>query len=231
DVKTEKGTWINFPMYGSGELEEGEDFITFLSKDSVIADLEKKIDFTGVDLDLNFHVTEDAQLKIIFNEQLGDEIIANGYGNLGIQLNQLGDISMEGTYVISDGKYNFAMGPIKQTFYIVPGGSITWTGNPYEANLDLSTYYKVKTSFAELSSDQAGSGLQEIQCYLNLTESLMKPKIDFDIKAPKADESAKALLSRVTSDKDELNRQFFSLLLTKNFLPLKGSTRAGGGAA
>ena len=231
DVKTEKGTWINFPMYGSGELEEGEDFITFISKDSVIADLEKKIDFTGVDLDLNFNVTDDAQLKIIFNEQLGDEIIANGYGNLGIQLNQLGDISMEGTYVISDGRYNFAMGPVKQTFYIVPGGSITWTGNPYEANLNLSTYYKVKTSFAELSSDQTGSGLQEIQCYLNLTESLMKPKIDFDIKAPKADESGKALLSRVTSDKDELNRQFFSLLLTKNFLPLKGSTKAGGGAA
>lgn len=231
NVKTEKGTWVNFPMYGSSELEEGEDFISFISKDSIVSDLEKKIDFTGVDLDLNFQVTDEAQLKIIFNEQLGDEIIANGNGKLGIKLNQLGDISMDGTYVISDGKYNFAMGPIKQTFYIVPGGSITWTGNPYEANLDLSTYYKVKTSLAELSSDQAGSGLQEIQCYLNLTESLMKPKIVFDIKAPKADESGKTLISRVTSDKDELNRQFFSLLLTKNFQPLKGSTKAGGGAA
>ncbi len=231
NVKTEKGTWVNFPMYGSSELEEGEDFIAFISKDSIATALDKKIDFTGVDLDLNFKVTEDAQLKIIFNEQLGDEIIANGNGNIGVKLNQLGDISIDGTYVVSDGKYNFAMGPIKQTFYVVPGGSITWTGNPFEASLDLSTYYKVKTSLAELSPDQAGSGIQEVQCYLNLTESLLQPKIVFDIKVPKADESGKALIARVTSDKDELNRQFFSLLLSKNFQPLKGSTKAGSGSA
>jgi hypothetical protein len=59
----------------------------------------------------------------------------------------------------------------------------------------------------------------------------MKPTIGFDIKAPKADESGKALISRITADKDELNRQFFSLLLWKRFQPLRGTTAAGGSAA
>lgn len=232
DMKTEKGTAINFPMYGTSDIEGSADFITFKSNDTTIVAEEKKIDFTGVDLDLNFRVTPDADLKIIFNEQLGDEILAKGNANMSIKLNQLGDLSLDGTYYISEGsKYNFAMGPVKQTFYIVEGGSIAWTGNPYEATLNLSTYYRVKASLAELSSDQISSGLQEVQCYLNLTESLMQPTIGFDIKVPKADESGKALVARVTSDKDELNRQFFSLLLTKNFSPLKGSTKAGGGAA
>lgn len=232
NLKTQKGTWINFPMYGSGDLKDGADFITFKTHDSIVDAIEKKIDFTGVDLDLNFEVTKDADLKIIFNEQLGDEIIANGYGNIGIRLNQAGDLAMDGTYFVAEGsKYNFAMGPVKQTFYIVDGGNITWTGNPYEASLDLSTYYKVRASLAELSADQVSSGMQEVQCYLNLSESLMKPTIGFDIKVPKADESGKALVARVTSDKDELNRQFFSLLLTKNFQPLKGGTTAGGSAA
>lgn len=231
DIKTEKGTKINFPMYGSSEMTDENDFIVFESTDSAVVEVEKKIDFTGVELDLNFHVTPDAQLKIIFNEQLGDEIVATGSGNIGIRMDNLGDLAMDGTYVVKDGVYNFAMGPVKQPFYIAEGGSITWTGNPYEANLDLSTYYKVKASLGELSPDQLSGGHEEVHCYLNLTESLLKPAIGFDIKVPKADESGKALVNRITSDKDELNRQFFSLLLWKKFQPMKGTSRAGGNAA
>ncbi len=232
NMKTEKGTWVNFPFYGSSEIEEGSNFITFKSNDTISNQAEREIDFTGVDLNLNFEITPDADLKIIFNDQLGDEISATGQGNFNIQLNQLGDISMDGTYRVAEGsKYNFAMGPVKQVFYIVEGGTITWTGNPYDANIDLSTYYRVKASLAELSAEYASKSMQEVFCYLNLTESLMKPTIGFDIKVPKTEEAGKSLVARVTSDKDELNRQFFSLLLTKNFQPLKGSSVGGTSAA
>ena len=232
NMKTEKGTWINFPFYGSSEIEEGSNFITFKSNDTISAQAERKIDFTGVDLNLNFEITPDADLKIIFNDQLGDEISAKGNGKFNIKLNQLGDISMDGTYRVAEGsKYNFALGPVKQVFYIVDGGTITWTGSPYDATIDLSTYYRVRASLAELSSEYASRSMQEVFCYLNLTESLMTPTIGFDIKVPKAEEAGKSLISRVTSDKDELNRQFFSLLLTKNFQPLRGSSVGGTSAA
>jgi hypothetical protein len=59
----------------------------------------------------------------------------------------------------------------------------------------------------------------------------MKPTIGFDIKVPKADETGKALLARITGDPDELNRQFFSLMLWKRFQPLRGTASAGGSAA
>lgn len=236
DMTTKKGTWVNFPMYGAGEIEEGEDFITFVTDDSLALNLEPKIDFTGVDLDLNFKVTPDAKMKIIFNEQLGDEISTRGGGDIRIKMNNVGDLKMEGSYVVQNvgneqGIYNFAMGPVKQPFYIADGGSITWTGDPYNATLNLSTYYKVNASLAELSPDQISSGNQEVQCYLNLTESLMKPSIGFEIKTPKASESGKDLIARINSEQDELNRQFFSLLLWKKFQPMRGSSRAGGGAA
>jgi uncharacterized protein (DUF2141 family) len=55
----------------------------------------------------------------------------------------------------------------------------------------------------------------------------MKPTIGFDIKAPKATDTDRALLSRITSDPEELNGQFFSLLLWKKFKPLKGSITSG----
>lgn len=231
NATTQKGTQINFPMYGSSDIDGEVDFVKFVSRDSVAQVLKDKIDFTGVDLNLNFDVNPNAQLKILFDERTGEEITATGSGHFGIILNQLGDVSMDGTYVLADGKYNFVLGPIKQLFFVDPGGSITWTGNPYDANLNLNTYTKIRTSLSELSADQAGSGILEVQCYLSLTESLMQPTIAFDIKAPKANNDGQVLLNRVTSDKDELNRQFFSLLLTKNFQPLRGSSKTSGGGA
>ncbi len=231
DAKTQKGTWINLSLFGQSELDE-DNFITFISKDSLVVTEERKIDFTGVSLDFRFNVTPDAQVKVVFNEQTGDEITAYGNGAIGLKLDNLGQMSLDGTYRVAEGSgYNFVLGPIKQSFYLAEGGTITWTGSPYDANLNLQAYYKVRTNLGELSPELLTSGQQEINCYLNLTESLMKPAIGFDIKAPKANEADKAILSQVTTDKDELNRQFFSLLLWRKFQPMKGSSKASGGAA
>jgi hypothetical protein len=235
DMKTKRGTKINFPMYGVDELEEESSFVQFKQKDSTISFVKPAIDFTGVELNMLFRVTPDAKMKIIFNEQLGDEITAEGSGDISMTLDNLGDMRLDGTYKVKEGVYNFAMGPIKQPFFIQEGGTITWTGDPYNATLNLGTYYKANASLAEISPNElhgtANVNNQEVLCYLNLTESLMKPSIGFNIAAPKANETGKALISRINGDPDELNRQFFSLLLWKRFQPLRGSTAAGGSAA
>lgn len=234
DAQTKKGTLINFPMYGTSEIDDEESFIQFKPADSLIILNTPEIDFTGVDLNLNFDVTPDAKLKIIFDEKLGDEIVADGSGRISMKVDNLGDIKLDGTYTVNSGVYNFAMGPIKQNFFIEEGGYITWTGDPYNANLNLKSFYKVKASLSEITVDQLGSSAstnQDVYCYLDITESLLSPAIGFDIAVPRADESGKALINRITSDPEELNRQFFSLLLWKRFQPLKGSNTGGSGTA
>lgn len=234
DAKTRKGTYINFPMYGAGEISDEENFIQFKPADSMIMLTNPEIDFTGVDLNLNFDVTPDAKMKIIFNEKLGDEISADGSGRMSMHVNNLGDIALDGTYTINQGIYNFAMGPIKQNFGIEQGGYITWTGDPYNANLNIKSVFTVKANLAEISTDQLSSNSssnQDVNCYLDITESLMSPTIGFDIEVPRADESGKALINRIKSDQEELNRQFFSLLLWKRFQPLKGSNTGTSGTA
>ena len=233
DLETRAGTKIDIPMYGIGEIEE-ESFIVFVDKDTVQKIEDPKIDFTGVGLNLNFHVTPAAEVKLIFNKDLEDEITAHGSGDIDIALNNIGDITMNGVFTVADGIYDFAMGPIREKFYIEEGGSIGWTGDPYDAVLNLRTYYKVNANIAAATNDQFGSGSgahQEVLCYLDLTESLMKPTIGFDLAAPRADEVAKSIITRIKSDPDELNRQFFSLLLWKRFQPLAGSVLADGSAA
>lgn len=226
NLETQKGTKINIPMYGVGEIEDKDNFIVFLNKDSIIESLEPKIDFTGVDLELNFKITPDAEVKIIFNEDLGDIITARGRGDMAIRLDNLGDVTMNGVYTVTSGVYDFAMGIIKQKFYIDEGGSVSWTGDPYDAVLNLSTYYKVNANVSAVTGDNFTSGAshQEILCYLELRESLLKPSIKFNIEAPRASEAEKSIITRIKSDPDELNRQFFSLLLWKSFQPLAGQT-------
>lgn len=235
DMKSQRGTLINFPMYGVGEIDSESSFITFKPKgDQDTTDTEPKIDFTGVHLDLTLDVTHDANMRIIFNEELGDVITANGAGRMAITVDQLNQITLAGTYTVANGLYDFVMGPIKQKFYIQPGGAISWTGDPYNALLNLQTYHVVNANIAELSPDQFSGGTkahEEVLCYLNLGETLLKPSIGFDIKAPKANETGKSLINRITSDADELNRQFFSLMLWKRFQPLAGQGSGGGGAA
>lgn len=236
DLTTRKGTTLKIPMYGMGEISEENDFIVFKQdlENALTDEIEKKFDFTGVYLDLNFHATPEATVQIIFNEDIGDIITANGTGDINISVNNLGEVGMKGTYIVNEGVYDFALGIIRKQFFIEKGGSISWSGDPYEAMLDLKTIYKVNANIADISADQFASGTgahQPIWCYLNLSESLSKPSIEFDIKAPEANEIAKSLINRVTGDKDELNRQFFSLMLFRKFQPLNTTRYSGNVAA
>lgn len=237
NAKTAEGTRIDLPMYGNSELEQGN-YITF---DSVKPpNSPGDLDLTGLNLDMNFIITPAAQVKLIFNEKTEDQIVAFGRSNdLHIGLDEMNDIKMSGRYEIySGGKadkksvYNFAYGPIKQPFTIEEGGTISWTGDPYNAILDLNAHKKVYADLNEIMPDvieNGGSGNQEVYCNMIITQTLLDPLITLDIEAPKASESGKAILASIHQDKDELQKQFFSLLLFNKFVPLGGQTTGGAG--
>jgi hypothetical protein len=235
ELETKKGTLINFPMYGVSDIEESEDFIQFVQKGINNAVVEDKINFSGVNLDLKFKVTPESNIKLIFDEFSGDEITAKGFGEINMKLDQLDHLTMNGTYnIVKGSKYNFVMMGINQPFNINEGSSISWNGDVLDANLDIKTSIDLKKiSILELSPETADKSLlnQDVLCYLNLSDKLLKPTITFDIAAPKAPETGKALIRRVTNEQDELNRQFFSLLLVRKFQPLKGTVSASGSSA
>jgi hypothetical protein len=234
DVKTKRGTKINFPMYGPTQVEQAG-FVSFKKPDGEEIDLEEKIDFTGIDLSLNFDITPDAEVKLIFDETIGDEITARGEGDILMNVDKYGDLAINGTYTVTDGHYDFnlASGAYKQKFLIQSGGTVQWSGDPYEAYLDIDTYYKTNANLSVVMPDvleNKSADNEEIYSYLYLKGNMTNPEITFDLKAPKASESGKAVISRIRSDQDELNKQFFSLLVTKGFLPLSGQQGQDGGS-
>ncbi len=234
DVKSEEGTSVSIPMYGVGEIEEEQNFLQFKTQEITADTIIPLFDLTGVDLNLHMEVTPEAEVRIVFNEDTGDEIKARGTGDLTMTVDNFGHIGMEGTYTVKEGVYDFAMGPIKQKFYLEEGGTMTWNGDPYDADINLRAYYRTFTNIADLSADQFASGSgghQLILSYLTLQESLLKPTIGFDLQAPQANDISQSLIARVKSDPDELNRQFFSLLLWRKFQPISGSRYEGTSAA
>jgi hypothetical protein len=235
EAETKQNTQIYFPMYGVSDLNETEDFVTIIDKSIKEKVKKDKINLSGIDLDMKFKVNQNAKMNLIFNDITNDEITATGKGELNLKLDQLDNIFLEGTYTILEGsKYNFTMAGIQQPFEIEKGSTIKWSGSPYDADININTYVNMKkVSILELSPELMDNSLlnQEVNCYLKLNETLLEPRITFDIQAPRAPETGKALIRRVTSDNDELNRQFFSLLIARKFQPLKGTISASSSAA
>ncbi len=232
NVKSERGTKINFPMYGKGEISE-DDFIVFINNtDSSQITIENKLDFTGVRLNLNIEATPEAQLRIIFDDRTGDEISAAGRGKFRITLDELNDVTMAGTFEVDEGEYNFALGVVKKLFKIEPGSTVKWLGDPYEATLNVRTYYLVEANIQDISAlydreaEMRTNSRDQIYCYLILKDRLSAPVLEYDIEAPRASDAGRIAINRVRSDEDELTRQFFSLLLMRQFQPMRGSQTA-----
>ncbi len=229
---TRKGTNIFFPMYGPTTIEE-EGFISFKNPHEDEGKDENEVDLTGVDFNFDFNVTDEAKVKLIFDENIGDEISAYGSGELNMGVDQYGELTLKGTYTVTDGVYNFAMGPYKQNFNIEEGGTIQWTGDPYQALLDINTFYVTKANLAIVMPDVIENRPSEnelIKSYLYLDGMMTNPEISFDLEAPNASESGKATIARIRSDQDELNKQFFSILISRSFMPLAGQEDGAGGS-
>lgn len=235
NAQTRKGTKVIFPMYGSNELEEDEDLIRFINKNKIEEQIKERIDFTGVNLEMSFNITPDAEMRLVFNEQTQDEIKAYTQGLLILKLDAFNQMSLEGNLSIVPGSiYNFTMGLYRKPFEILAGSSLHWSGNVYQADMNIITSYDIKNvNILELSPDQTDKTLQnqEVKCLLKLTDKLDDPSLSFEIISPNAPESGKVLVNKVNEDKDELNRQFFSLMLFNKFQPLKGNVSADGSAA
>jgi hypothetical protein len=231
DIKTLGGTKINFPMYGSTQVKE-DNFIIFKSKDTTAVAEKSESKISGVEMNLKFNISPETEANIVFDESTGDLIHAKGSGNLNLNMNRVGELSMTGKYTINEGNYYLSMkNLIKKNFKLKKGGTIDWTGSPYNADIDVQAIYSVKASFSEAIPDitnaDNSTSKDRVDCILALTKSLINPQMDIDIQTPSNNESAKATLSRIKSSEDELNRQFFSLLMLQKFQPIVGVQTSG----
>ena len=242
---TSEFTKFYIPLSATGEISEN-DFITFVKKDQQLKIKDDyKVKTAGLTLDFDLNVTPDAEIQLIFDQKVGDVLRTTGNGNIKLNINTNGEFKMYGDYVVEDGDYLFTLqNIINKRFYLEKGGTIKWSGIPYEADLDLKAIYRTRTAlhpffpegFNQGSTTGNTSQLDQykkrvpIDLKLLMTGDLQSPEINFEIGIPTVDASTRQqVLSYINSDQ-EMNRQVFSLLIIGSFVTPYQLANSGGGA-
>ncbi len=221
-VKTDKNARFFLPLSSGEELGEFN-FVSFVDNTNhtdkeKIETLTVRNNMPKINLDLE--ITSDAEAQLIFNSNTGDNIKARGSGNLNLQINNLGELDIFGTYTIEQGEYLFSLqNIINKKFKVRNGGTITWNGNPLEANMDIEAVYETKASLYELFLNEDYRRRITVECQLYLTGKIQNPTIDFGIELPTADQETRTNLQNAINTQEEMSKQFLSLIVINSFLP------------
>ena len=224
-----RGTQFFLPLDFYGELTESS-FISFVAPD---ADKQENQPFTassnpGFAVNLDISVTPEAEIQIIFDSQIGDILRGRGFGDLKVEIDNQGFFNMYGDYTIQEGDYLFTLqNLINKRFRIEQGGTIRWTGDPYDADIDIRALYRLRTSLHDLAVNQADTSdiykrRVPVETVLHLQDKLFNPTLSFDIQFPGSDESTREMTDRIITTEQEMNRQVFSLLILNRFVPPEG---------
>jgi hypothetical protein len=144
---------------------------------------------------------------------------------------------MTGDYNIERGDYTFTFQNIlNKKFNITRGSKISWTGNPYEAVVDIKAVYTQNLSYLGSVIDTTNRGNQfkndaqftrryPVDVTINLKDRLLQPTVTFDMKMrdypqnPEFNSYVTAFENRIRTDEQELNRQVSNVLLLNAMLP------------
>jgi len=230
-------------------IEERDGVVIFVNRenpDHVLTQTEEEsYTMTGMEIRAVISIMEDAAFNIIIDEQTGDNFGVTGAGDLNFNIYPNGRTTLSGRYEMSGGHYEMSLyNLVNRRFEIVKGSSITWAGDPMDANLDVRARYRVETSASSLMSAQtSGAGTsvrnrfrQELPflVYLNVDGELMEPVLSFGLDMPEEEQGAiggqvYGMIQQVNQQEQELNKQVFSLLVLNRFYPGSGSDGSAGG--
>lgn len=221
DATTAPGTNIRFPLGGSTEIS-GISFVRFITGDTTVLAQEQVLDLTGIDLNMKVLLTPDARFELIFDPTVGDILSGSGRGTIEMGVTQLGEFTMRGEVLITDGTYLFTLrNVVNKRFELQQGGLITWYGDPFDAQLDLRAVYKLRAPLFDIMFDKNDAYRRRVpvEVVMGLRDKLMNPEIDFAVRLPTVDESVRTQVNSVLSTEQELNRQVFALIVLNKFLP------------
>ena len=216
-----------FIQMGGASTASDNSFINFVNKTNKVKEEEKKKAAPvksgfNVKVNLQIEVNPNAEMELIVDPKGGDMITGKGNGNLRMEFDSFSDIKLYGTYTITNGYYLFTLqNVIRKEFKIDQGGTIAWTGSPYNAQVNISALYPLTASLRDLmDQDQLSSMTRTslpVNCVLKLTENLMKPTVKFDIDLPASDEGVKQQVRNIINTEEMMNRQIVYLLLFNKF--------------
>ena len=193
----------------------------------------------NLSIDLDLRANNLLKVDVVLDELSGDVISAIGDGTLKIHTGTNEATTLNGRYNIERGNYNFNFQDIfKKPFTLEPGSGsyISWTGDPYEAELNImARYLAEKVRLSSLFNDPNAatvSGVSsdvlrensDVFVMCRLTGSLSQPNPAFQIVMPsystmRNNPTIDAKLKQINRDPLEVSKQATYLIVFKSFAP------------
>ncbi|MDN5627536.1 MAG: translocation/assembly module TamB domain-containing protein, partial [Weeksellaceae bacterium] len=224
-------------------LQERDGIVEFVDQDQIALnktikadsiDTESKI--KGMDVSVNIEVSKKAKLSLLIDKANGDFVKLQGEAELTGGVDPSGKTTLVGVYEVESGSYELTVSLLKRKFDIQKGSTITWTGEPTTALMDITAIYKTETAPIDLVEQQlSGESAATLNQFkqripfntlLKMKGELLKPEISFDITTDEKNNSVSSTvtdivdqkLSQIRNQESEMNKQVFALLLLNRFI-------------
>ncbi|WP_344816431.1 translocation/assembly module TamB domain-containing protein [Flavobacterium cheonanense] len=231
NAKSNKGTDIKIPINDADAVSENN-YIQFLSRNEKLGLNTKQAEFirnyNGLQMNFEFDITTDANIEVILDRDSGHGMKGRGKGGLSMRINTLGKFEMYGDFQVWEGSYNFKYGGlIDKKFDVKKFGSIVWTGNPFNATLNLEAVSRNITANPAVLIDNASFNRKiPVEVIIDLKGTITKPEPDFNINFPNVSSVLRSEIETKLSDKDNRQKQALYLLSTGGFLSPEGISQS-----
>lgn len=190
----------------------------------------------GSEINVNITVPKEAEFNLVIDQASGDFLTVKGDAFLNTAVTPGGVVTLNGSYALHSGSYQFNYNFIKRKFLIKDGSMITFAGDPIKGtNLDITATYEAKIPPYDLVMRQVPDPVQlnyfkqslPFDVNLNLKGPVMQPVISFDVVLPETKvyplapdqiELVQGKLSQLRMDTTEMNKQVFAVLILGRFV-------------
>lgn len=249
-VKIKKGSDLTFIMPADIETAETQGIVYFVPPDDSVKTTERPVARDTVsaadafaevvnEILVAVETDEEAKFTIVVDEINGDQLDFSGTSNLTYGLYPNGQQYLIGSFDLTRGTYGFSLEVFKREFRVLKGSKLTWNGDPYKAELDITAAYEVSTDIQSLKAfglNSSSYGKVPLDVLLKLTGNIEEPEVNFDVKvSDKAENSIKSLISSddvfssLRQNTSEMNQQVFSLILFNRFMSNQFLSFSGSG--
>ena len=234
------------------DIQEREGVVIFVNRENPDAILtrtegeKKQSFFTGMDIATTLEIANEATFTVVLDERTQDKLQASGDATLNLSIEPNQDIRLSGRLELNSGFYRTSLyNLVNREFKLQKGSSIVWSGDPYDAKMDVTAIYEIETSAAPLMSaisfgqDSGVSGRYQQSApflvFLNIDGQLIEPELSFGLDMPENAQgnfggAVYGRIQQLNEQESELNKQVFSLLTLNRFYPTTGSDGSSGGA-
>ncbi len=259
NVSVKSGTELTYVQQTiPASLKEREKLMEFIDMDT-IPDLQARnfrVETEGMQkstrtagsltYNLNLDVEPEAMLSIILDPATRDELQVQGSAQINAVVNPNGTVGVAGTYNLKSGSYLLNYGPVQKKFLLREGSTITMSGDPLNAVVDVTAIYEINASALDLIGNEIGGGTAvennlyrrkvPFQVLLKITGVVSAPQLSFDIVIKERSEGVSYELSntinnkldQLRTDPSSMNKQVFALLAFNRFIGDRSSDFFGG---